>query len=660
MKKLFYLLLVLIPVISFCDENEALFLKARGLYLVGRYEEAETLFCELSQKCPRDKKVKNFLRLIREDKSRICLESKDITRGNLIREVDDAWQRPVVFGEVLDEDEGKILGTSSIEEKLLSIIIPAVNLCDAPLPCVVQLLGKLAFDNDDASLPEVERGVNIVLIDPSAQNPKITLNLKNVTLNQLLNLVTQAVGYSYYLEDGIVTIRNSNNAYQSLVTQFFPITRGTIIKMTGHRDSFSLDDKNSSGPTQQEEELAMRLFFQRAGVPFDPDHFGPQGAQFAFDGAQLIVTQTPKNLEKVANILARYKDKNQVEIESKFIEVQEGVLEELGFRWNVSSHYKNKNSFNAEAHTKNDNLRSLAGTFNSLAGATGDGKIVHTNSAGTTTKTAIVNRASAFPNSINIAAGSSPLANIVSVMDNWRLSCMIDALEQHTGADLMSAPKVTVLSGKTARITVAQVLRFPESYGDIQSSVGMAGADAKNSSAGVTITAGTPQNFIEKNVGVEMAVTPIVEDDGKSISLKLDPKVTEFEGFVEYGGRSIAISGDTTVDVPSGFFQPIFSTREIQTEVTIANGSTVVMGGLTREEIKQVHDKVPVLGDIPLLGRLFRSEGKTNQKKNLLIFVTANIVSTSGGSPVEKFRNQPERPIYKDARRVVPSGTICR
>jgi general secretion pathway protein D len=128
-----------------------------------------------------------------------------------------------------------------------------------------------------------------------------------------------------------------------------------------------------------------------------------------------------------------------------------------------------------------------------------------------------------------------------------------------------------------------------------------------------------------------MQVTPTVEEDD-SISLRLKPKVTEFEGFVEYGGTSIAIASDTTVTVPRGFYQPIFSVREVDTEVTIWDGATVVMGGLTREHSVRVRDSVPLLGDLPLVGRLFRSEGESTQKRNLLIFVTANLVSP-GGSP---------------------------
>jgi general secretion pathway protein D len=225
----------------------------------------------------------------------------------------------------------------------------------------------------------------------------------------------------------------------------------------------------------------------------------------------------------------------------------------------------------------------------------------------------------------------------------------------------MSAPKVTVLSGKRATITVAQEFRYPESYGDIESTASSSGggSNAGGGNAAISITAGTPEDFVTRNVGVELAVTPNVENDD-TISLVLEPKVTEFEGFVEYGGPSVAITGGTTVSVPAGFFQPIFSTREIATEVTVFDGATLVMGGLTRDEVKTVNDKVPVLGDIPGVGRLFRSEGETRQKRNLLIFVTANLVSPGGSLSRQSYDNAKANALFQNPTIMTPSGTTNR
>lgn len=580
-------------------------------------------------------------------------------KENMLKEVALAWDRPQASG-CISEGLYCIDPCNKILEKLRSIQIGNINFNDAPLSSVVMMLSDLSARYDTTSVDQKNRGINFVLIDPEKLNPKLSLYLKNLPLEQILEMVVKSVGFHYEIEGEVVMICAGRPNYKNLKTQFFPITRATLVRLIGARQSVRHQQGDGNGEylsEQMQEELELKYFFQRAGIPFDADHDGPEGADFAFDGTQMIVTQTQRNLEKIQNVLERYKNVYQVEIESKFMEVQQGALEELGFRWNITHTDSDNKDFFQTNNGYDTNLRTLSDGFSAKRRASSDGKIV--TRVGNNSEVNIANKTPIFPNAINLGLNSIPVGGIFSIVDNWRVKLIIDALEQHTGTDLMSAPKVTVLSGKTAKITVAQVLRYPQAFGDIQSAVGIAGGDSSHSSAGVTITAGTPQQFVEKNVGVEMQVTPIVEQDGRYISLKLEPRVTEFEGFVEYGGRSVAISGDTTVDVPSGFFQPIFSTREIQTEVTIANGATVIMGGLTREEVKQVHDRVPILGSIPFIGRLFRSQGETNQKRNLLIFVTANLIGM-GGAPVnDSLCNVSRKDIYESPT-IVTSSSIAK
>jgi general secretion pathway protein D len=129
---------------------------------------------------------------------------------------------------------------------------------------------------------------------------------------------------------------------------------------------------------------------------------------------------------------------------------------------------------------------------------------------------------------------------------------------------------------------------------------------------------------------------------------------------VEYGGPSVAISGGTTVTVPPGFYQPIFGVRELTTRVTLWDGATLVMGGLTREEVKKVKDKVPVLGSLPLVGRLFRSEGESSQKRNLIIFVTARLVGPGGAPKNPAMAAGRPDPAEKKAIDTAPSRTEGR
>ena len=156
-----------------------------------------------------------------------------------------------------------------------------------------------------------------------------------------------------------------------------------------------------------------------------------------------------------------------------------------------------------------------------------------------------------------------------------------------------------------------------------------------------------------------LEVTPTVAADD-SIALNLKPKVTEFEGFVEYGGTSVALTGGVTVTVPSGFFQPIFSTREVTTDVTVFDGATVVIGGLTREEVKTIDDKVPVLGSLPLIGAAFRSSGKSVAKRSLMVFVTANLVSPGGATLRSTHPGMRAGSTFSNPTLISPGGAVYR
>ena len=139
-----------------------------------------------------------------------------------------------------------------------------------------------------------------------------------------------------------------------LETEFYPISRSTIIRLTGigakygsrsvSYDPFAPVPETQSGVARSHggEEEALKSFLQRAGVPFD----GVPNANLALADGQLIVTNTTRNLEKVRNILRRYSEIKQVEIEAKFLEVRQGDLEELGVKWAITNSGDNYQTVN--------------------------------------------------------------------------------------------------------------------------------------------------------------------------------------------------------------------------------------------------------------------------------------------------------------------------
>ncbi|MBP6865542.1 MAG: type II secretory pathway, component PulD [Candidatus Didemnitutus sp.] len=660
----------------------ALVARGRSQYLAGDPSAAAQTFARTLELDPSNADARDFLR-------RIANQSVDgnlaraQTSAQLLNEVARAWQRPGVYrepppGSVTDS------GPSPLLEKLNQIVLPAVNFSGMELSRVVSTLSTVSEEFDPTGT--APKGVNIVLVDPTGANPAVNLTLRNLTLKRVLDFVTDSVGYQYEVQADAVVVR-AGGEQTALDTQFYPVSRSTVLRMTGRGGQSSGGGSSTFDPITgtggsaaaaapqnvESEGQAIRNFLQLAGVSFE----GTPGSTLAFDGSQLIVTQTGRNLERIRNILARYSDVRQVEIEAKFMEVQDGALEELGVNWNIGKKATQQSGASVTNYVTSN--RSLLGAFTSnssgVQGAivrpevqpvfndlNGDGvpqpgEVVTQGVDGLNIP--ILNNAPLIPGTNNLGQAANPLATITGIVGEFNVNAVIRALSQRSGTELLSAPKLTVLSGNAATITVAQELRYPQSYGQVQSQVGT-GSASGGGSAGVTITAGTPQEFTTRNIGVELKVTPTVEEDDYSISLDLNPKVTEFEGFVEYGGQSVAVSGSTTVTVPSGFYQPIFAVREVSTKVTIWDGATIVMGGLTREDTRKTNDKVPVVGNLPVLGRLFRSSGESAQKRNLLIFVTANLVSPGGSLKKQNVQGLPPGTIFQNPTIVTPAGAAGR
>lgn len=275
-------------------------------------------------------------------------------------------------------------------------------------------------------------------------------------------------------------------------------------------------------------------------------------------------------------------------------------------------------------------------------------------------------------------------------LGNADLSMILHMLSQRSDTDLLSAPKVLTGPGKEATMKVVTEYIYPTEY-DVQLTASGGGSSGGSSSGGGSseiLAVVEPQNFTMREVGVILQVTPELSQGGQLINLHLHPQVVSdptwknygmripkssnsqydtfssvssimnslvsgIQNLVDIGGKplseeelyslrsqltdasmtSIASinSGDNAIsyyDAPME--QPFFKTRSIETDITIANGATVVMGGLITEERKSMEDKIPFLGDIPWVGRFFRSRSEWSNKRNLLIFVTARLVDPMG------------------------------
>ena len=629
------------------------------------------------------------------------------TRQEMLEEIDREWERPKVFDRVVEETADVKDVTSKSEDKLNLIQISPQPYFETPLPEVIMDLQRLAKQGDLTEPDPTKKGLLMYAKKPpdGEEFPKVTITLIPMSLGNAISVITESISWTYEIEPNAIVISKTGGSIQGrrLETEEYEITQGTVRRMTGGSgdggggggaaDPFAAGGGGGMGGGGDGDDLKVRAYLEAAGISFDES----KGHRFAFDGFLIIVTHDRRTLDKIERILARLdKDTSkQVEIETKFLEVQEGALDEISFDWQLGwgtpTYLRNPTTGNPVIDTQGNPVFSfsntLMGNTRTLAqahspGASADSQVVISDSLNPLASMNIPTPAPVLPGFVDIGAGVSPLVQSSEasiqysqgagsmILGGSQANLLISALKRKQGTDLLSAPRITVVDGEEATITIAQEFIYPIQYEapeppQVNNNAGQGGG---NAGGGVTIRSATPefgdvapegkqQGFRE--VGVILFVRPKVEKYN-SINLFLQPEVTEFDGFVEYGGPSAAINDTKTIVQPSGNLMPIFSTRKVETTVTIFDGATVVIGGLTREEVKTVNDKIPVLGNIPLLGRLFQSSAESYQKRNLLIFVSANIVSR-GGSPVrETIQNISPQSIFKDPVIMTPTGTIRR
>jgi general secretion pathway protein D len=357
----------------------------------------------------------------------------------------------------------------------------------------------------------------------------------------------------------------------------------------------------------------------------------------------LIVRNTQDNLDMVDALVdqANASQPKQVEIESKFVEINQNNLKELGFDWLLGPFSLNGKVFGSGG-TAGNGVPVNPADFPFVANGVpiGQNPVTSGNRNGDFAISANALDALLLPG-LGQAVGAAPsMFGLAGVFTNPQFQVVIRALNQKKGIDLLSAPKVTTKSGQRAIIEVVREFRYPKTYSPPQ--VPQIGSTTTNLNAvvPVVVTPTTPQDWETRNTGVTLEVEPVVGGDATTIDLNLVPQVVEFEGFINYGSPINAVgvqtlAGAVSTSVPviltqNVINQPVFSTRKVTTSVSVWDGQTVVLGGLMREDVQKVEDKTPIIGDIPLIGRAFRTNVDQHIKKNLIIFVTARVVTPAG------------------------------
>src|SRR5438445_8505629 len=527
--------------------------------------------------------------------------------GQAVRPLAEAFQRDVT-------------GTARVTNKLNTIIIPRVEFRDASIREAIDFLRQQAATNDPAT--EGRKGVDIVLrltplgqvaapsipVEPApspltAASPetgaplatpiparpvvapalvaaptispaeaRITITLNQIPLGEALRYIASQAGLKVKVEPYAVSIIPISEQSADLITKEYRVLPGFISSTVNvgvsalNQPARAATGAGGTGKDNQEttggqllvNREGAREFLESQGVPFPPGasaHFLPQSSR-------LIVRNTIDNLELVDALVeqASVAGPKQVEIESKFVEITQNNLKELGFDWLLGQFNIGNNKVFGGGGT--------TGTINGPGVQPGSPNFPFAPPGGPPVGQFPVtadNRSGTFAISGNaidalllgtggVGAVAPGIFGLSGVFTDPQFQVVIRALNQKKGIDLLSAPRVTTKSGQRAVIEIVREFRYPTQFQppQIPQTVGNTGNGAINGTTSVPITPTTPTAFETRNTGVTLEVEPVVGPDGTTIDLNLVPQVVEFEGFINYGSPIFASSSSILSPITGG------------------------------------------------------------------------------------------------------------
>jgi general secretion pathway protein D len=633
------------------EELKQLLSDAQGYYDSGRFDASFKAYEKVLNLDPQNTAARLGMEQVNKQRTDYAKKAYNERRVEMLEQVAKAWELPVPKFDtgaptIVEQSPIEVKNTGAISRKLQEIRIPQLTLSDESVRDAVEKLQKKSRTLDSTETDPAKRGVNIVLkLDPAKEavdgGTKINLSLNDLPLGEALKYIASAANLKVKIEPYAVAIVPLSEPTETLISKEYKVPPGFISSASGSSGSSATPTPATPGLPQTTGKAGAKEFLESQGVTF------PAGASATYlaSSSKLLVKNTQANLDLIDSLVevSLSTPPSQVEIEARFLEVSQNNLQELGFDWLLGAfNLSGGSGLYGGGGTKGNQQgggpypfvqsASPAGPVGNITGD-GTGNLTAGNRTGSAAVKANALDGLLFGSPAGPAAGVLALAGVFT---NPQFQVVLRAINQQKGVDLVSAPKVTVTSGRKATINITRKFPYPRDYSPPQ--VPQTQGTGYNPA-----TPATPTSFETRNVGVQLEVEPTVGPDGYTIELSLSPQITEFQGFVNYGSQISTLApykifgtqnfSDVTKSVvltPNNINQPVFSVRQVDTQVTIYDGQTVVLGGLMREDVQKVQDKTPILGDIPLAGSLFRSSANQRIKRNLLIFVSAGLLDPAG------------------------------
>ncbi len=422
----------------------------------------------------------------------------------------------------------------------------------------------------------------------------VTIDFKDADIQNVLRIISMKSGMNLVAGKdvtGTVTIRLVDVPWEKALD--------VVMKTYGY--AYDRDDniiRVTTLENLQREELSTEVFVLNYASAVEveksvKDILSERGkARSDIRSNTVIVTDMATVIQRVQKVIERLdRSTPQVMINTKVVELTLGDADKLGIKWNVHA-------------AANGSLRPSTFPFSAI-GQTGSmlnqlfpiGRVQTQTSLDTGSGSSTTQVTEDFPSASFAKQPTFPVADKIEykfgAIDFSEFQAIFEMIQQRGDAKILSEPHVTVLNNQEAKVLVGEIIAIP--------------TFERNLTTGRMEITG----YKDRDLGIRLSVTPQINAQNE-IVVSVTPEITALVGY-----------DSLTTDVKA----PHFTTRSAKTQVRIKDGQTIVIGGLIKEDTVDTRTQIPVLGDIPLVGKMFKHKEKTVQKTDLLFFMTVNVVS---------------------------------
>ena len=443
-----------------------------------------------------------------------------------------------------------------------------------------EIVGQIGSSTNEAA-------INIVADSDLGEGKTISIHVDKTPLSEILEYIGRNLGVTFAVGRNLIWVTEGNDSAGGppLFTRIYRLRKGV-----------SKEELDAG-----EDGLGIITAVKR----FVPE---VEGSDILFNprAHAVLAKNTRDNLALIEDIIEVLDVRPpQVLIEARFLTTEVTDIRELGVDWFLDSNWstshrgdnRGENHFRTQVvgGTGNDNGLGLVG--------------------------ASINQ-TAFD---GVASGLN--MTYQGLLTDPQFHAVLHALQTEGNTRTLSVTRVTAVNNTEAKVRIGKDVRYFEEY-DVEEIRTGTNSNGNETYESRLVPSGTPE---KEELGIELVVTPSVGADLATIDLKLAPEISDIVAWEYWDTAVDSSSSSGTNSTAMGMIKlPIFSRSTVETEVVVRSGETVVMGGLVRSQKGKTERGVPFLSKIPFIGRLFRHDIDTDETSNLLIFVTATLISDTG------------------------------